>query len=583
MTETANQAPALPTLPTLQEVQEQWNDLLTRAGVMEAEVAALTIENHKLRQQLEKLIAHRQTSHSELVILLTTLVSKLPINDVGVLVSRLVEHNTSVTQFLNALGKGTIESHIEQPSLLKSFDQTKRELHRAIQPLVDELLKLEPPLEKDLLEALPAHPEEFFTARAVRAARGFFKGQIPRERVVRDFGEKAAAFFHDFTTDPKLNPRPKPEEIVYGFREDFEEVFKNNPNALSDKRGQLAELYRRVQISKGQSEQAQRQRNVFLRLAFIIELLHYYEHQSTENPEALFAQRLPTIVEQLILGGPQDNFDEGLLKQAEELLSHIINSDHRQMVMNNMGKTAEAGKTLKFILKLRQEKVLDEDQVVADFMRHLFPSPGAPPPPPKTLLPLLRLIHPAMQQYVVKSILTSDRIRRDQGEALAKALAGELGIKGVERARKTVPPEAERQLAWDKIRDMIRRRADPGAIADSIRDRLRAKYEADEIRESWLTLAEADPVTLIRIFSHLPYTPEGKTEPIARPVMETYVSRLMHEKYAAIYGKIVRSLRNMFHARHDSPLLVNFTALVRWVDPEAANKLCADVGMPAES
>jgi hypothetical protein len=53
----------------------------------------------------------------------------------------------------------------------------------------------------------------------------------------------------------------------------------------------------------------------------------------------------------------------------------------------------------------------------------------------------------------------------------------------------------------------------------------------------------------------------------------------MHEKYASTYNKIITSLRNMFRAKPDSPTLLNFTALVRWVDPQAANRLSADIGM----
>jgi len=34
-------------------------------------------------------------------------------------------------------------------------------------------------------------------------------------------------------------------------------------------------------------------------------------------------------------------------------------------------------------------------------------------------------------------------------------------------------------------------------------------------------------------------------------------------------------------ARPDNPTLHNFIALVRWVNPEAADKICADIGMPA--
>ena len=93
-------------------------------------------------------------------------------------------------------------------------------------------------------------------------------------------------------------------------------------------------------------------------------------------------------------------------------------------------------------------------------------------------------------------------------------------------------------------------------------------------------LTEADPISLIRIFCQIPYRPDGKTDAIARPVIETYVTRLLHEKYAATYKKIVNSLKNMYVAKPDSHTLLNFLALVRWVDPSAANRICVDIGMP---
>jgi hypothetical protein len=138
----------------------------------------------------------------------------------------------------------------------------------------------------------------------------------------------------------------------------------------------------------------------------------------------------------------------------------------------------------------------------------------------------------------------------------------------------------ERQLAWGKIKELIGRRTDAAAVANVIRERLNAKYDSDEIRQSWITLTEADPMSLIRIFCQLPFRADGKTDPIARTVMETYVTRLTHEKYASTYHKVVNSLRNMFHAKPDSPTLLNFVALVKWAGPDAVNKLCADVGMP---
>jgi hypothetical protein len=61
--------------------------------------------------------------------------------------------------------------------------------------------------------------------------------------------------------------------------------------------------------------------------------------------------------------------------------------------------------------------------------------------------------------------------------------------------------------------------------------------------------------------------------------METYVSRLTHEKYAVVYNKVLTSLRNMFKANPESPTLVNFMALVKWIDSAAAAKISGDIGM----
>ena len=60
------------------------------------------------------------------------------------------------------------------------------------------------------------------------------------------------------------------------------------------------------------------------------------------------------------------------------------------------------------------------------------------------------------------------------------------------------------------------------------------------------------PPRCIRIFCQVPYLASGKTDPIARTVIETYVTRLTHEKYAGTYNKVLNSLKNMFAAKPDS-------------------------------
>jgi hypothetical protein len=579
MTPTENVATAA---ASMEEIQQGWHELKSRVGQLEAEREALEQDNKALRFLLERVIEHRQKSHSELVLLLTGLVSKLTINDVGVIVSKLVEHNTHVSEVCAALAKGKVEASLPQPTVLRALDQAKRDLAAAIKPLVEELIRLETPLESDLLRSLIAQPELFFSPGVVRASRCFIKGQVPRERIVREFGTEALIFFNDLTTDPKLNPRPKPEEIVLAFKPDFEALFQQHAALIPDKRPALLALYQGIQRSKASTEQARSQKNAFDKLSFIIELLHYYENQNIESPEVAFAQRLPALIEQLAVPGAQDNLDEKLIVQAEGLLALVINPDHRLMIVNNVGKGGGAAKTLRYVLKLRVEKVPDLMEVMPEFVKHLIPPQK--PPPPQTLAAILRLLNPDRQRQVARTVMSCDRIRKEEAKALGQALGKELGLSGLEeevKAKSTLSAEMERQMAWDNIKELITSRADPAAIAVAMRDRLHAKYDTDEIRQSWITLIQTDTISLIRIFCHLPYLPDGSTDSIARVVIEAYVSRLTHPKYAANYTKVVNSLRNMFKAKPDSPTLLNFIALVKWVNAEAAHKICQDIGMPA--
>lgn len=566
---------------SVEEVQQGWYELKTKVAQLEVERAALGSENKVLRLVLERAIEHRQKSHSELVLLLTALVSKLPINDVGIIISKLVEHNTNCSDYLAALVKGATDAPLPQPAVLQNLEQTRRELRAAMQPLVQELIGLETPLEKDLLESWLADPEVFFLPRAIRANRGYIKGQLPRERVIREFGAESLVFFNDMTTDPKLNPRPKPEEIALAFRSDFEAVFEQNPGLPRTGREGLLKLYGRVQRSRAATPEARAQRCAFLKLSFLIELLHYYDHQNTEPADVMFAQRLPALIEQLMTSGAHAVPDEPLVKEAETLLHFIINPDHRLSVINNIGKSAEAGKTLKFILRLRAETTPDEHHLAAEFVRHLIPN-SSKALSAEMLAPVVRLLHPAMQRLLLRTLMHTDRLRRSEAEALARTVAAQLSVPGLDQEHKAATPisaELDRQMAWSRIKDLISRRSDPASVAGAVRERLNVKYDADEIRESWIALTEADPILLIRVFCQLPYLPNGKTDPIARPVLETYVTRLTHEKYAGTYHRIVTSLKNMYKAKPDAPTLVNFLTLVRWVSPEAANKLGADIGM----
>ncbi len=577
MTESATESVST---ASVDDIQHGWNELMLKVKELEAARGALEQENKALRTLLETVIAHRQKSHSELVVLLTTLISKLPINDIGVLVSRLVEHNNNVNHFLAAIIKGGTDAPMEQPDLIRTLEHAKAELRAAVKPMVEELLASGVPLETEMLQVLVKDPELFYKPAAVRARRCYVKGQLPRERVAREFGEGALSLFCDMTTDPKLNPHPKPDEIVLAFRREFPELLPQAAGLSPEQRDALQKLYGQVRTSRSASETARAQHIAFQTLSYIIDLLHFYDNQNTEAIDVVFAQRLPTAIEQLVLGGASDKLEPKLVERAEKLLAYIINPDHRQMVINNVGKGGGAGTVLKYVLRLRAPKASDLDETVPEFIKAMVPAKSSPKV--EELQSAIQLIDATMQKPVLRALMHTDRLLRNDSVALARAIGAALGIQGLEetKADAALPPDIERQQAWNRIKDLFIHHQDPGSIAAAFRDRLRAKYDGDEIRQSWIVLTEVDPMSLIRVFCQLPYLGDGRTDPISRPVMETYISRLMHEKYAATYHKILNSLKNLFRAKADSPTLLNFLALVRWVNPEAATRLSAEIGMP---
>src|SRR3974377_2463580 len=150
MIQTENAAsPAVP----VEDIQKGWHELSLRVEQLEADRRALEQENKTLRALLERALEHRQKSHGELVLILTSLVSKLPLNEVGAIVSKLVEHNTNVSQVLAALSRATAEDHLPQPEVLKTLEHAKRDLLAALKQTVEALIKLDPPLERELLES----------------------------------------------------------------------------------------------------------------------------------------------------------------------------------------------------------------------------------------------------------------------------------------------------------------------------------------------------------------------------------------------------------------------------------------------
>ena len=564
----------------IEEIQRDWHNITLRVAQLETEHNALEQENKSLRSLIERVIEHRQKSHGELVNLLASLVSRLPINDIGVVVARLVEHNMHVNEVCASLAKGKMEENMLQPAILKRLDKTKRDLRSAIKPAIEALIQQQAPYEPEMLQSLMDQPENFFSPNFARANRGFVKGQLPRERIVKEFGEAALNFFKDVTTDVKFNPRPKPEEIMLAYKPEFDELLAHEGGSLGDKREKFEALHQKVVQSRETTDTARAQKAAFLKLSFYLELLHYYDNQSTESPDVVFAQRLPPLIEQFVLNNDQEILDEKHIKEAEELLALVISKDHRKAIINNIGKGGGIARTLRYTLEFRMEELSDIDPITISCVKHLIPRGSSPQP--QALAAVLRLFNPHMQQACVRAITATERLRKEDAENLGKAVAKELGLEEVVSRiteETTVSPEKEREMAWNHIKDLIGSRAAPTEIIAAIRKRMHGNYDADEVKACWLTLTEGDPLIFVRVFCLFPYLPDGQTDPLARAVLETFVTRLTHEKYAETYAKTLQALKNIHKVKADSPVLVNFISLVKWVDPQGAEKISRDIGM----
>lgn len=160
-------------MTSVEEMQKTWPELTSRIGQLESDRNILEQENKSLRSLLERVIEHRQKSHGELVLLLTGLVSKLPIGDVGFMVSKLMEHNNNVSEICATLTNSKAGAELPLPAVMKAYEQTKRDLAASIKPAVEELIQSDAPLPKDMLRSLVTQPKLFFSPAVVRATRCF--------------------------------------------------------------------------------------------------------------------------------------------------------------------------------------------------------------------------------------------------------------------------------------------------------------------------------------------------------------------------------------------------------------------------
>src|SRR6185503_3510648 len=112
-----------------------------------------------------------------------------------------------------------------------------------------------------------------------------------------------------------------------------------------------------------------------------------------------------------------------------------------------------------------------------------------------------------VQLRVIQTLFDTDRMTKDKADQLGKAVAAALELKLPEKPKGQLADSDQiaSQRAWTRVKELIAGRADAATVAGAIRDRLNVKYDSDEVRQSWLTLIEADSISFIRIFCQMPY------------------------------------------------------------------------------
>ena len=144
-----------------------------------------------------------------------------------------------------------------------------------------------------MLRTLIAKPETFSPRR--RPGEPLFcQGHVTRNGCCAEFGEAALGFQRP-DHRCRLNPRPKADEIVLGFKPDF---LKRCCNRIPTWAGQTAGVERAVPADSkephGHRRRARAQRNAFQRMSFLSSLL-LLRTSGHGGADVIFAMRLPAL------------------------------------------------------------------------------------------------------------------------------------------------------------------------------------------------------------------------------------------------------------------------------------------------
>jgi len=202
-----------------------------------------------------------------------------------------------------------------QPTVLKNRTNQTRFSLPPSSLAVEELIRLETPLEKRDLQSLVEQPDAFFFRRESSAPTMLRQRANPPRRVGAGIWRQALVFFNDMSTDAKAEPNPSRGDRL---------IFKMISRRCSNKIPRSCPITRATdgvvsacQQSKAQPSMPARKSSRSPDSPSSSNCSISYQNQSTEAPTCCLRNGCPRWSSNWFLGSGQDTLDEKLIGEAE--------------------------------------------------------------------------------------------------------------------------------------------------------------------------------------------------------------------------------------------------------------------------
>ncbi len=221
-------------VPSVEEIQKAWRELTLKVGQLDAELTAAQQDNKVLRSLMERMIEHRQRSHSELITH-----SHRPRRQIAP--QRPRRHRLAAGRAQRAGRRG-----FRQPCQGENRGRSAAARHPegAGENQARPRHRLEGPPPGNW-RGSTRHSRPASSSRSSSSRTPFSRppssappavtsrATSPRERVVKEFGEEALVFFKDLTTDVEIQSAPQAGRNRAGLQKRFrgaaEKQFRHQP------------------------------------------------------------------------------------------------------------------------------------------------------------------------------------------------------------------------------------------------------------------------------------------------------------------------------------------------------------------